>query len=154
MRATKIVLTIAVSIAFIFGSIDRPSAQTGPTKKFQVAQSALKNSRPPKAKTRVLFEQKLDGMPGFKVVIVLVDGPPGWVGGRHYHPGHVFGYVMEGVYQVNPDGMNPETVRKGEVFYERPNTVMRAGNASKTKPQKNIVFQILREDQPASVSVK
>ncbi len=148
MRAEKVVLIIAISIAFIFGSTDRLSAQTGSTKKIQVAQT------PPKAKTKVLLEQKLDGMPGYKVVIVLVDGPPGWVGGRHYHPGHVFGYVMEGVYQVNPDGMNPETVRKGEVFYERPNTVMRAGNGSKTKPQKNIVFQILREDQPASVSVK
>lgn len=154
MRAVKFVPLIAISIAFLFGSIDRPGAQPESTKGVQVAQTAMKNLMPPKAKTKVLMEQKLEGMPGFKVIIVLVDGPPGWIGGRHYHPGHVFGYVMEGTYQVNLEGFNPKIVRQGETFYERPNTVMRARNGSRTEPQKNIVFQIVREGQPASVSVK
>lgn len=136
MRAKTFVSLFAISIAFLVGSADRPGAQ------------------PPKAKTKVLMEQKLDGIPGFKVIIVLVDGPPGWVGGRHFHPGHIFGYVLEGTYQINPEGFNSRTYQQGETFSERPNTVMHAKNGSETKPHKNIVFQIVREGKPASVSVK
>lgn len=154
MRVLKLVLMNAVVAAFFMQLTDRSSVQAGPAKEIEVAQSTSKKPLPPKAKSKVLLEQKLDGMPGFKVLIVLVDGPPGWVGGRHYHPGHVFGYVIEGTYEVNPEGVNPLTVQKGGTFYERPNTVMRARNGSQTERQQNIVFQILREDQPASVSVK
>jgi quercetin dioxygenase-like cupin family protein len=154
MRVANLVLISAVAIAFIMGWTLRPSVHAGLKKNNQLAQSVLKKLMPPKAKSKILLEQKLDGMPGFKVLVVLVDGPPGWVGGRHYHPGHVFGYVTEGTYEVNPEGMDPLTVQKGGVFYERPNTIMRARNGSKTELHQNIVFQILREDQPPSVSVK
>ena len=154
MRVAKFVPLIAISIAFILGSIDQPGAQPGSTKVIQVAQGAQKNLKPPKAKTTVLLEQKLEGIPGFKVIMVLLEGPPGWVGGRHFHPGSVFGYIMEGTYQIDPEGLNPRTVRQGETFYEPPNTVMRARNGSGTEPQRSIVFQIVREGEPAAVSVK
>ena len=154
MRVAKFVPLIAISIAFILGSIDQPGAQPGSTKGIQVAQGAQKNLKPPKAKTTVLLEQKLEGMPGFKVIMILLEGPPGWVGGRHFHPGPVFGYVVEGTYQINPEGLNPRTFQQGEAYYERPNTVMRGGNVSGTEPQRSIVFQIVREDQPVAVSIK
>lgn len=154
MRLEKFVPLIAISIAFLIGSIDRSGAQTGSTKGTQVAQAAEKKLKSPKAKTTVLLEQKLEGMPGFKVVMILLEGPPGWVGGRHFHPGSVFGYIMEGTYQINPEGLNPRTVQQGGTFYEPPNTVMRAQNGSETEPQRSVVFQIVREGQPAAVSVK
>ena len=87
----------------------------------QLTQSA----EPPKAKTTVLLTQKLEGLPGFSVQVVLVEGPPGWVGGRHYHPGHVFVYMLDGTYQLNYDDLTSRTVLPGEVFYEAPNTIMR-----------------------------
>jgi len=154
MRLVKFVPLIAISIAFLIGAIDRSGAQPGSTKGTQLAQGAEKNLKPPKAKTTVIMEQKLEGMPGFKVVMILLDGPPGWVGGRHFHPGPIFGYVIEGTYQINPEGLNPRTFQEGEAFFEHPNTVMRAQNASATKPHRNVVFQIVREGQPAAVSVK
>ena len=109
---------------------------------------------PPKAKTTVLFTQKLEGLPGFSVQVVLVEGPPGWVGGRHYHPGHVFVYMLDGTYQLNYDDLTSRTVLPGEVFYEAPNSVMRSKNGSSTEWVRDIVFQILRDGQPAAVSVK
>ncbi len=116
----------------------------------QIAQTKT----PPKAKTRLLMEQKLEGVPGFKVQVVLIEGPPGWVGSKHYHPGHLFGYVFEGIYHVNFEDMTSRTIRAGEVFYENPNSVMRSKNASSTEWTKEIVFQVLPEDQPGGISVK
>lgn len=73
---------------------------------------------------------------------------------KHYHPGHLFGYVFEGTYHVNFEDMTSRTIRAGEVFYENPNSVMRSKNASSTEWTKEIVFQILPEDQPGGISVK
>ena len=108
----------------------------------------------PKAKTKLLLEQKLKGLPGYKVQIVFIDGPPGWVGSKHYHPGHLFGYVFEGTYHVNFADMTSRTIKAGEVFYENPNSVMRSKNASLTEGTKEIVFQVLPEDQPGAISVE
>ena len=119
-----------------------------------VVQNLGASEHPPKAKTKLLLEQKLEGLPGFKVQIVFIDGPPGWVGSKHYHPGHLFGYVFEGTYHVNFEDMTSRTIRAGEVFYENPNSVMRSKNASSTEWTKEIVFQVLPEDQPGGISVK
>ncbi len=112
------------------------------------------SENPPKAKTKLLLEQKLEGLPGYKVQVVLIDGPPGWVGSKHYHPGNLFGYVFEGTYHVNFADMTSRTIGAGEVFYEGPNSVMRSKKASSTEWTKEIVFQILPEDQPGGISVK
>ena len=116
----------------------------------QLTQSA----EPPKAKTTVLLTQKLEGLPGFSVQVVLVEGPPGWVGGRHYHPGHVFVYMLDGTYQLNYDDLTSRTVLPGEVFYEAPNTIMRSKNGSSTEWVRDVVFQIIRDGEPPAVSVK
>jgi len=117
-------------------------------------QNLSAGENPPKAKTTLLLEQKLEGLPGYKVQIVFIDGPPGWVGSKHYHPGNLFGYVFEGTYHVNFEDMTSRTIRAGEVFYESPNSVMRSRNASSTEGTKEIVFQVLPEDQPGVISVE
>lgn len=108
----------------------------------------------PKATSTLLLEQKLEGLPGYVVQVVLVEGPPGWVGGRHYHPGHLFGYILEGSYEFNFDNMTSRTVGPGEVFYETPNSVMRSRNGSSTEWVRNVVFLLLREGDPPAVSVE
>ncbi|WP_428648847.1 cupin domain-containing protein [Roseibium sp.] len=107
----------------------------------------------PKAKSTLLLEQKLEGLPGYVVQVVLVEGPPGWVGGKHYHPGHIFGYILEGSYEFNFDNMKSRTVGPGEVFYETPNSVMRSRNGSDTEWVRDVVFHLKREEDPAAVSV-
>jgi quercetin dioxygenase-like cupin family protein len=107
----------------------------------------------PKAISTLLLEQKLEGLPGYKVQIVLIEGPPGWVGGRHYHPGNLFGYILEGSYEFNFEDMTSRTVGPGEAFYESPNTIMRSRNGSSTEWVRDVVFHILREGDPGAVSV-
>jgi quercetin dioxygenase-like cupin family protein len=114
----------------------------------------IPKSESPKAKSTLLLEQKLEGMPGFVVQVVLVEGPPGWVGGRHYHPGHLFGYILEGSYLFNFDNMSSRSVGPGEVFYETPNSIMRSKNGSDTEWVRDVVFQILRDGDPPAVSVE
>lgn len=157
MQRTKLIPVISIITVIAVGTLGFEalnvgglSGQSKPSLLIQLAQAA----EPPRAKTTLLMEQKLEGVPGFKVQVVLIEGPPGWVGSRHYHPGHLFGYVFEGNYSLNFEDLTSKTVRAGEVFYETPNTVMRSRNASSTEGTKEIVFQVLPEDQPPSISVK
>jgi len=156
MQRAKIIPIISIA-AFIAGgttvktlTANQPSVETKLPVKMQLAQKSA-----PRARTKtLLLEQKLAGLPGFKVIMVLVEGPPGWVGGRHYHSGHLFGYVLEGTFVNHFEDLTSRTIRAGKTFYESPKSVMRSRNGSSTEPVKNIVFQILREGDPPSVSVK
>ncbi len=155
MQRTRLIRLFSIAVAVgTFGlqaqAADKQSLQKRLPAETQLTQSA----EPPKAKTTVLLKQKLEGLPGFSVQIVLVEGPPGWVGGRHYHPGHVFIYMLEGTYQLNFEDLTSRTVLPGEVFYEAPNSVMRSRNGSSTEWVRDVVFQILRDGQPVAVSVK
>jgi len=157
MRRAKLIRFFSIAVSFAVGTLglqaqaaDEQSVQNSLPAETQLTQS----TDPPKAKTTVLLTQKLEGIPGFSVQVVLVEGPPGWVGGRHYHPGHVFIYMIEGTYQLNFDDLTSRTVLAGEAFYESPNTVMRSKNGSSTEWVRDVVFQIIRDGQPAAVSVK
>ena len=157
MRRARLIRIFSIAVSFAVGThgvqaqaADELSVLNNLPAETQLTQSA----EPPKAKTTVLLTQKLEGLPGFSVQVVLVEGPPGWVGGRHYHPGHMFIYMLEGTYQLNFDDLTSRTVLAGEVFYETPNTIMRSRNGSSTEWVRDIVFQIMRDGQPAAVSVK
>ena len=157
MRSARLIRIFSIAVSFAVGTLglqaqaaDEQSAQNILPAETQLTQSA----EPPKAKTTVLMTQKLEGLPGFSVQIVLVEGPPGWVGGRHYHPGHTFVYMLDGTYQLNFEDLTSRTVLPGEVFYEAPNSIMLSRNGSSTEWVRDVVFQILRDGQPAAVSVK
>ena len=157
MRRARLIRFFSIAVSCAVGTFglqaqaaDQQSVQTSLPAETQLTQSA----EPPKAKTTVLLTQKLEGLPGFSVQVVLVEGPPGWVGGRHYHPGHLFGYILEGSYEFNFADLTSRTVAPGEVFYETPNTAMRSRNGSSTEWVRDIVFHILREGDPGAVSVE
>ncbi len=153
MRRTMLIWIFSIAIGTLGDqalAADELSVQNNLPPETQLAQATI----PPKAKSTVLLEQKLEGLPGFSVQIVLVEGPPGWVGGRHYHPGHVFIYMLEGTYHLNFEDLTSRIVKAGEVFYEAPNSVMRSKNGSSTKWVRDVVFQILRDGQPVAISVQ
>ena len=133
---------IAFSSSMIVALVAIPSAEV-----------AGQAADPPKAKSTLILEQELEGLPGYVVQVVLVEGPPGWVGGRHYHPGHVVGYILEGSYEFNFDDVTSRTVGAGEAFYESPNTVMRSKNGSSTEWVRDVVFHLKRKEDPPAVSV-
>ena len=80
MRRTRLIRFFSIAVSFAVGTIglqvqaaDHQSVQNILPAETQLTQSA----EPPKARTTVLLEQKLEGLPGFSVQVVLVEGPPG-----------------------------------------------------------------------------
>ncbi len=62
---------------------------------FQDANAAEQEYKP-KVKVTSLVEGPLFGVEEKKVIIKHFELPPGYVGGKHFHPGPVFVYVLEG----------------------------------------------------------
>jgi quercetin dioxygenase-like cupin family protein len=50
----------------------------------------------------MLKEGPLHGADGKMIHIERIAFPPGWVGGKHYHAGPVFVYVLKGNRQGSP----------------------------------------------------
>ncbi len=78
-----------------------------------------------------------------------IDLRPAQKGGLHSHPGGVVGYVVDGEITFEIDGQSPTTLRRGDVFYEPPETtISRFDNASDTATATFIAFYPLTGDQP------
>jgi quercetin dioxygenase-like cupin family protein len=66
--------------------------------------------------------QTVDFPPGYNVVSVIAEIPPGACAGRHTHPGVESTYVMEGSAILKVAGQPDRTVKAGESFQIPPNT--------------------------------
>ncbi len=87
--------------------------------------------------------------------IVHFSAPPGFVGGKHSHPGPAFVYILEGQFTIEVEGMEPVTVGPGDVYAEPVGSkVMQAQNKSSTHGVKLIVFQVGDEGKPLMVKVE
>src|SRR5262245_13991934 len=65
--------------------------------------------------TRTMLQQRdLEGGSGREVVMYRAEAGPGFDGGKHYHAGPEFVYVLEGTLIVESDGQPPLTLRAGE----------------------------------------
>lgn len=109
---------------------------------------------PPKAEKKYLAKGGLTGAKGHEAHIRHITVPPGWEGGKHSHLGDVYVYILEGSMVFNVDGQEPVTVGAGGTYYEEPNRVMRAANASKIDPLKFVMFQVNPAGQPLMVKAK
>ena len=94
-----------------------------------------------KARVKTLYQAPLPGMEGKEMIVKHVSIPPGFVGGRHYHPGPVFVYVLEGVLTVELDG-ETKTFSAGELYPEDIDSVMQGKNLSGTDDLEFLAFQI------------
>lgn len=61
--------------------------------------------------------EKLDGK-ATNATVVEVSLKAGAQGSPHRHPGPVFGYVLEGEYELGIDDQPPKIYKQGETFYE------------------------------------
>jgi len=104
--------------------------------------------------TKLVEKMPLAGLPGQEANVIVAEMPGGWVGGKHYHPGHVFVYVMEGSITFNFDGKPSHTVKAGEIYYEEPNDRMLAKNPSSSENLKLIVFQVGTQGKPMMIKAK
>ena len=102
----------------------------------------------------IVLRDDLVAIPGKEAHILRVEFPAGWIGGRHYHTGDVFLYVVEGEFVVDVDGEGRKTFGPGEVYHEAVNKVMQARNPSTTVKTKAIVFQVGDKGEPLMIMAK
>lgn len=81
------------------------------------------------------------------------DVPPGWATPKHYHTGHMFLYVVEGIGTMETEGQ-ARTARSGEVLHQLPEKTMVMRNASASERLKFVVFQVGATGAPMVVMVK
>ena len=105
-------------------------------------------------KRTVLFRGDLEGAPGKEIVVFVADLAPGAVGGKHYHPGPEFFYVLEGTLAHEPDGGSPHMMKTG-TFGSNPNKgIHLIRNPSTTERAQAIDFLIAEKGQPIVIPVK
>jgi quercetin dioxygenase-like cupin family protein len=80
--------------------------------------------------------EKLDGKDARVTTVEVIFGPR--VAGRpHHHPGPIFGYVLEGEFELGLDDKPVTTLKAGETFYEPTGALHRVSrnpsNTTKTR---------------------
>ena len=115
MKKTRMWLVLLLAGAFALGAAFSQDARAAEYK--------------PKVQVKSLVNGPLPGANGQTVIIKHFTIPAGYVGGKHFHPGAVFVYVLEGKLTVELEGRTI-TVSEGEVYQEVPQEVMRAKNVS------------------------
>ncbi len=120
---------------------------------FQAANAGEQEYKP-KAKVTSLVETPLAGVKGKTVIIKHFEIPPGFVGGKHIHPGPVFVYVLEGEITIDTEATGRQTIKPGQLYQEPIRTVMQGRNLSTTDPAKFVVFQVGDEGKPMMIKAQ
>ena len=107
----------------------------------------------PKPEVKSLLEGALTVVDGKTVTIKHIAIPPGFVGGKHFHTGDVFVYVLEGelTFEMEKEQV---TFPAGKIVQEAPGIVLRGKNLSKSVTTKVLVFQVGDTGKPTRVNVK
>ena len=103
---------------------------------------------PQGADRKTLFSGVLDGVADRQVTIDHYTIPPGWIGGKHFHAGPVYVYVLEGSFTIEEQAKERRTFNAGELYNEPIGTPMQAWNLSASAPLKLVVFQVAPKGKP------
>jgi len=106
------------------------------------------------AHVKSLLNTPLAGIAGKEANVVLFDVGPGWTIANHFHPGHVFVYMIRGSIKIEVEGEPAQVIGPGDILYELPNRNMVANNISSTKGAKFLVFQVGDIGKPLTVPVE
>jgi quercetin dioxygenase-like cupin family protein len=102
----------------------------------------------PTADLKTLVGEPLHGVAGKQVTILHGTFPAGWVGGRHYHTGPVYVYVLEGSFTIDEQGKPRRTFTAGQLYVEPIGIPMQARNIGAVEQLKALVFQVHGEGEP------
>jgi quercetin dioxygenase-like cupin family protein len=102
----------------------------------------------PGADKKSLLNEPLHGVEGQQVTIDHYSLPPAWIGGKHYHTGPVYVYVLEGAFNVDEQGKPRQTFKAGEVYPEPIGVPMQTRNISTSDPLRLLVIQITPKGEP------
>ena len=98
-----------------------------------------------------LLKAAVDGAEGKEVIIAHINAPPGFVSSKHFHPGQVFIYILEGAITIEMEGDAPLKLGPGDIFQETPGRPMVGKNLSSTHGAQLVVFQIGDTGKPLMV---
>lgn len=106
------------------------------------------------AHVKSLLKTPLAGIAGKEANVILFDVGPGWKIANHFHPGHVFVYMIRGLIKIEVEGEPARFLGPGDVLHELPDRNMVANNISSNKGAKFLVFQVGDIDKPLTVKVE
>jgi quercetin dioxygenase-like cupin family protein len=106
------------------------------------------------AHVKSLMKMPLAGIAGKEANVVLFDVGPGWKIGNHFHPGHVFVYMIRGSIKIEVEGEPAQVIGPGDILHELPDRNMVANNISSSKGAKFLVFQVGDIGKPLTVPVE
>jgi quercetin dioxygenase-like cupin family protein len=86
--------------------------------------------------------ETLDGKEA-RVTMVEVAYEPGGAGQPHRHSGPVFGYVLEGEFEIGLDDQPAKTLKAGETFYEPGGILHRVSRNPSTTARTRVLAVIL-----------
>ena len=101
-----------------------------------------------KAERNVLFEKPLPGVDGKIISINHFKMPTDYVGGKHYHSGPTYVYVLKGTLTVEEEGKPTQTFEAGQLYVEPIGSPMQAFNKSADEPFELLVVQVQNEGEP------
>jgi quercetin dioxygenase-like cupin family protein len=78
-----------------------------------------------------------------RVTMVEVGFEPGVAGKPHRHPGPIFGYVLEGDFELALDDEPVKRLKAGETFYEPGGALHRVSRNPSTKSKTRVLAVIL-----------
>ncbi len=142
MKRTIVALSLTVAAAVALGAFGIQSVR------------AAEHEYKPKAKVTALIEEALPGVAGKKVIIKHLAFPPGFVGGKHFHPGPVYLYVLEGALTIETEGGGTQTISAGGLYKEPLGRTMRGRNLNTNDWTKIVVFQVGDEGKPMMIKAK
>ncbi len=116
------------------------------------------HAQQPPVKGTDLLRKDLAGCEGWEGIMYLAEQAPGVAGGKHYHPGDVFVYVLEGDGTDYEEGKPPVARKPGDSFYkparQTSTYIHEIKNDRETAPIKFLVFSVNPKGQPLSIPVK
>jgi quercetin dioxygenase-like cupin family protein len=135
---------LAITGAILLGFIDGLDLYAAEKKEVYVS---------PGANKKTLLNEPVPGMDGREITIEHHSFPPGWVGGKHYHTGPVYVYILEGSFATDEQGKERQTLKAGELYREPIGTPMQARNPNPSEPLKILVFQVGPKGEPLMIKV-
>ena len=96
--------------------------------------------------------EKLDGKEA-KATVVEVTLGPGQAGEPHRHPGPVFGYVLEGEYELGLDDQPTKVLKAGETFYEATGCLHRVSQNPAAKGNTRVLAVVLHPRDARQITI-
>lgn len=106
-----------------------------------------------KQQRTILSKTDLAVAPGMEVIVLTVDGAPGLVGKKHYHPGDEFIYLAEGTLILDVAGKGKVALKKGETLHIPGRVAHQAINPSQSAAFKAVTFGVFEKGQPDTTVV-